>query len=259
MIRKSDWRFLGLGASAGSGRRFGVPAAASAAPLREVTDLYPAWAADGRDTLHVGLGCSLHTGAARALVAGFHRVRPDVTLALQEVDDSRATAELRSGDLDAAILLESAAREGLRSTPLWREPLYVAAPADHRFAACEEVDPADLRQEFLLLPGAGDAAAALRDAISRALGGAPATYVRQAVSRDTLLDLVALGFGVAVAPRGLLDGARPEIAVRPIASVAHEVRHDLVWRPDNRSQALHAFIAFARGGDWAARAAEHPA
>jgi len=247
MIRKSDWPLLGLKAApTGGPARLGVPAAASSLPLREVTELYPTWAADPRGRLRLGFGCSLHWGQARSLVAALRTQFAGVELSLADVGEHDAGEALLREDLDAAILVQCDPPEGLRAASLWSERLIAAVPEGHRLAEGNAVDPADLRQEVILLAGRARAHTGLQRAISRALGGSPASFLREDVERDTLFDLVALDFGVTVAPGATTGAFYPGVVFRPIASPGAEVAYTLLWKPDSRNPALHEFIRFAR-------------
>lgn len=246
MIRKSDWPLIGLRVINSGGARFGVPAAAASLPLREDTELYPHWAANPPRRLQLGLGCSLHWGRARSLVAELRERFAGLDLSLTDVDEHEAGDALLREDLDAAILVQCEPPEGLRAASLWSERLIAAVPEGHRLAQGNAVDPADLRQEAILLPGPARAHAGLQRAITRALCGSPATFVREDVERDTLFDLVALNFGVTVAPGATTGAFYPGVVFRPIAGPGAEVGYTLVWKPDNRNPALHDFVRFAR-------------
>lgn len=247
MIRPADWALLGLSIPAmSSAARFGTPAAPASLPLRESTELFPGWAADPLQSLRLGLGCSLHLGQAGGLLAEFHNACPDVELTLADVDEAHAGERLRAEDLDAAILLASQAPSGLRSAPLWHEPLIVALPADHPLCSVEAIDAATLRQEMLLMVGDSRGDPSLERMITRALGGPPAAILRHQVEHDTLLDLVALGFGITLAVGSTANAAHPGVCFRPIADARAEPAYGLFWKPGARNPALHAFARVAR-------------
>lgn len=246
MIRPTDWALLGLSLGA-SAARFGVPAAPAAAPLRDTTELFPGWAARPQDQLRLGLGCSLHLGRAGQLLAEFRAACPDVDLSIADVDAVRAHDGLQRGAMDAAILIADEAPAGLRSAALWREPLTAVLPAGHPLAAGDApLDPLALRHEIILMAGDARGDAGLQRAVVRTLGGPPVAFLRYQVERDTLFDLVALGFGVALAPGRPADAQRPGLRFRPLAGAAAEAPYCLLWNPGARNPALHAFVRSAR-------------
>lgn len=247
MIPRKDWALLGLNVHpTGGSSRFGIPAPLAAAPTREVVELHVRRRGEPPHVLQIGLGCSLHWGQARRLVSEFRKARPDVDLSLSDVDDLEAETRILDRDLDAAIVIEGETPEGCRGAPLWSERLIAAVPEGHRLANGNAVDPAALRQEPILLAGDGRAHAGLQRAISRTLSGSLATFVCHPVERDTIFDLVALDFGVTVAPGATTGAFYPGVAFRPIASPTAGVRYALIWRPDNRNPALQPFAKLAR-------------
>lgn len=244
MIRPADWRLLGL--SVPGAARFGVPTAPASLPMRESTEMFPNWAADLRQSLRLGLGCSLHLGCAGELVATFRKSCPDVELSLADVDDRAAADGLEREGMDAAILVAGHVPNGLRSAGLWREVIMAAVPADHPLAAAHTIDPIALRHETILMAGDPDGDAGLQRAVSRALGGPPATLLRYEVERDTLFDLVALNFGIALASGVAPNASHPGVAFRALAGPHAEVGYALLWKPSNRNPSLHAFGRLAR-------------
>lgn len=244
MIRPADWWLLGLATPAAA--RFGVPTAAASLPMREATELFPDWAADPRQSLRIGLGCSLHLGRAGQLIAEFRKACPDVDLSLADVDDLRAAEGLQREGMDAALLVAGQVPGGLRSAGLWREPLIAAIPATHPLASSEIVDPVALRHETILMAGDARGDGGLERAVACTLGAVPITFIRHQVERDTLFDLVALNFGVALAPGVATSATHPGVRFRPIASTSAQVDYRLLWKPSNRNPALHAFTRVAR-------------
>lgn len=247
MIRPTDWALIGLSLPAmRSAARFGTPPAPASLPLREATELFPGWAANPLQTLRLGLGCSLRLGRAGELIAQFREASPEVELTLADVDEIRAGETLRSEGMDAAILLAGEAPSGLRSAPLWREPLTAVLPIDHPLASAEVIDSAALRHEILLMAGDDRGDTSLQRAIVRALGGLPAAILRYQVERDTLFDLVALNFGITLAVGPAANASHPGVCFRPLASPNAAAAYGLFWKPGNRNPALHAFSRAAR-------------
>ncbi len=230
----------------GSGGRFGVPAAAAPTPVREATGHDPQRSADPRIALRLGLDCSLHWGHARRLVGDFRRRNPDVDLTISDTDEANGPRRLQRDELDAAIVVHSQTPNGLMGEQLWSERLIAALPESHALAQVNAVEPAEIRDEVVLIAGEDAAHQGLRRAIVRALGGPPAAFLRQPVERDTLFDLVALDFGVTVVPGATTGAFYPGVSFRPIASRTADVAYALYWRPDNRNPALHQLVRLAR-------------
>jgi DNA-binding transcriptional LysR family regulator len=153
---------------------------------------------------------------------------------------------LQRDGLDAAMQFAPELSDGLRSAALWREPLIAALPTDHPLATEPEIPGEALRREPLLIAGDADSGGGLERAVARALGGGAWTSLRYAVEHDTLLDMVALGFGVAVVPGVPARAVHPGVVFRPIVTAQPEIECGLLWKPSNRNPALHAFTRLAR-------------
>lgn len=223
MIRKTDLWLLGLKAPAPAERRVVPPAAPAATPLRNMTELYPAWSAHPRGRLRIALGCSLHWGRARRLIGDYHAQFFDVDLEIADLDEACAVADVLSGECDAAILPQGEVAVGLRAGQLWSERLLAALPEGDARAAANVVDPAELRDEPILIAGAAESQLAFRKALVKALDGPPSVVLHQNVDRDTLFDLVALGFGIAIVPGAAGGAFFPGVNLRPIANPAAEI------------------------------------
>jgi DNA-binding transcriptional LysR family regulator len=214
--------------------------------MHDAMELFPAASANPERPLRLGLGCSLHLSRAGRLIADFRDECPEVDLGLADVDEVCASDALQREDMDAAILIGGATPLGLRSAGLWREPLIAALPGGHPLAAARAIDPVALRAETIPMAGCPQGQAGLKRAVLGARGGPSSAFVWRHVERDTLLDLVALNFGVALAPGVAAGASHPGVCFRPIAATSAPVAYRLLWKPNNRNPVLHAFARFAR-------------
>lgn len=147
---------------------------------------------------------------------------PQMPLVLEEDLAPRLLEMLRAGEIDCAIIPQPVADATLRTVPLYDEPLLVAVPAGHPLAALDSVSCAALKQETVLLPGAGDC---LRDPVQKVCpefgrpAGSPVGPPRslKGSSLETIKHMVAAGMGVTVLPRLSLPDAGP-----PSGSPGHE-------------------------------------
>jgi DNA-binding transcriptional LysR family regulator len=137
---------------------------------------------------------------------------------------------LRSGEIDVALLRPPVADLSLTVTPLRRDRLVVALPADHPLAARDGVRVADLADADLIVHAA-DRRSVMYDVVIglfRDAGLDP--HVRHEVGEtSTLVTLVAGGLGVAVVPEPVtalaLDGVVYRPLVRPATAVELAVAH----------------------------------
>jgi LysR family hydrogen peroxide-inducible transcriptional activator len=158
---------------------------------------------------------------------------PRVELHLREGLTRDLVHDLKSGRLDAALLGTPVEDETLDSATLFREPLLLAAPAQHPLARKRAVAVADLRSSEMLALEDGHC---LRD---QTLEACQADAWRldprlQASSLETLRLLVASGVGYTLVPA--LAARAPALTMGRLVRYRH-LRHPapkrtiaLVWR-----------------------------
>ena len=132
---------------------------------------------------------------------------PQMPLILQENFTIKLLEMLRTGEIDCAILAEPFPDAGLAMAPLYDEPFLAAVPSTHALAAQDSVSADQLKNETMLLLGAGHC---FRDHV---LEVCPefARYannnnegIRKAFegsSLETIKHMVAAGMGVTLVPR----------------------------------------------------------
>src|SRR5436305_3465846 len=84
-------------------------------------------------------------------IAAFRSAYPDVVLSLVEGEPEELAPRLREGEFDLGLIFEfEGAGElgpGLRSTPLFEDPMRLALPKGHRLARNERIALEDLAEE----------------------------------------------------------------------------------------------------------------
>ncbi|WP_169795869.1 LysR family substrate-binding domain-containing protein [Curtobacterium ammoniigenes] len=120
----------------------------------------------------------------------------------------------------------------LNAIPLWTETPVVAMPKDSVFTAADTLMVADLAGATIL----ADALGAV---------GAPVATIPDDLSG--LLDLVEAGAGLAVIPQSLFRAAsRRSLVSRPIEGIP-PTQVALIWRTEDHSALIDAFIGIVRG------------
>ncbi len=203
---------------------------AQAQRVLEQAALIPELARSGKDPLAGPLRvAAIHTIApyllpllVRALV---HRA-PRMPLVLEEGYTHELLERLRRGDIDAAVVALPIPESGFVQRELYEEPFHVAMPAGHEWAQQKRIDASLLREETMLLLGAGHC---LRDQVlevcpeaARLTGGGDGSRrTFEGTSLETLRQMVASGLGITVIPASALP-ARPRrddlIVYRPFAA-----------------------------------------
>lgn len=164
---------------------------------------------------------------------------PGLPIELWE-DQTRALIEgLRNHRLDAALLATHPETPEITEIALFDEPLLAVLPLEHRRAGAKKIAEAELKDELLVL---ADGHCLANQALAAC--HAKATGLRssmQAATLETLVNLVAAGYGTTLIPGLAADSFRHrEIALLPLAG--HSVRTIcLASRPGfPRPQALRA-------------------
>jgi LysR family hydrogen peroxide-inducible transcriptional activator len=148
------------------------------------------------------------------ILGPFREAYPAMTIELWEDLTNSLLTLLRSQQLDAALIATEVTGHDLTVVPLFVEPFLAALPVTHRLAAKKKVNVKDLADDLLVLADGhclADQALALcgRDAATR--------RPFQAASLDTLVNLVAAGYGTTLIPglaAGLFSGRN--VVLRPL-------------------------------------------
>ncbi len=187
-----------------------------------------------------------------ALLASFHAAHPGLDLFLREETADEVLALLRSDELDLAISFvdpEGSAADVGRVV-LFEEELVLVVARDHPLAARDQVRPADLAGEALIVTTPGSA---IRRTIEQALAatGVSARIAFESNERATLLGLAGRGMGVAVLPRTWVPSHPPsnpgprdaDVVAVSLAPAPLRRPVALVWRRGRRqSPAGEAFV-----------------
>jgi DNA-binding transcriptional LysR family regulator len=155
------------------------------------------------------------------------RERQRRPLELVQVEVADQEAALREGRVDMCLVRGAVDREVFHLIPLYREVPVVVVPVDHPVTAYDEIDVAELADEYDVL------------------AGHPEITVKQAI------ETVAAGTGVVVVPMSLARlHHRKDVDFRPVTGV-EESPVGLAWfrgepgEPDDPD--VQAFIGIVRG------------
>ena len=171
-------------------------------------------------------------GALLAALRRFRLACPAVSFTMQEATTQEQVDALEQGQADLGVMRPPGrTAPGLRVETLLSEPLLVCLPASHRLAHRDTIALAALKDDAFVAShrhlgqGFHDQLVQLCDA-----AGFLPRIAQQARQLQTLVALVASGFGVALLPWSLAHEGRQDVVFRPIAVKAPEAlrRVDLV-------------------------------
>ncbi len=140
---------------------------------------------------------------------------PQMPLILQENFTVKLIELLRIGELDAAIMALPFNDQGLMVRPLYDEPFMVALPRHHQWAERKSVSTEELKQETMLLLGAGhcfrDQVIEVCPEMSRfSTGGGGIARTFEGSSLETIRHMVASGIGITVLPKASVPAPLPK-------------------------------------------------
>lgn len=182
----------------------------------------------------------------------FRAASPAVQFTLREASTQQQVEWLEQGEVDIALLrAPGRSTPGLRFERLSGEDIRVALPSNHRRAGQARVDLADLAgADFVASPrelgqGFHDQLASL----CLQAGFVP-HVVQQARRLQTVLGLVAAGFGVALLPASLAASMPAGVVMLPLQSDAPEALRQLdlymAWDPQRLSPVRERLLAQLR-------------
>ncbi len=162
---------------------------------------------------------------------------PQMSLILQENFTVKLLEQLRAGEIDVAIMAEPFNAAGLVTQAIYDEPFLVAVPHGHSWATRKEVSSTELKQQKMLLLGAGHC---FRDHVlevcpelsrfSQTQDGLQRTF--EGSSLETIRHMVASGVGITVLPTLATSSESRDDLLQYIpfkAPIPHR-RVVLVWR-----------------------------
>jgi DNA-binding transcriptional LysR family regulator len=224
----------------------GFDAAAAALGYRETGDPFAGvW--DARPALRIGFCSSMSRGFLRDLIARVHGQPDAPALSFLEGAPHDIVRAAARGKIDIGFVYGLHDWEKLQYEELWREPLAVLMPERHPLAANGVLEPRALRGQTFLVAGDMAERELHLALLGRAIGPGQHPVVTMPVERDTVFDLVALGFGLALTTGSALGAPHAGVAARPLDASIEPIAFHAVWRASNHNQALARFLAEARG------------
>lgn len=158
--------------------------------------------------LRLGLIPTLAPYLAPVILDGLGRELPRLQPELREMMTDDVLDTLNRGRIDAAVIAIDVDLRRTAVVPMYDEPLVVLVPADHPWAGRDDVSPAELDDQELLMLDEGNC---LRDqtlALCQRYGVNPPIAV--ATTLATVVGMVTHGVGATVIPEGALRLLGPD-------------------------------------------------
>jgi LysR family hydrogen peroxide-inducible transcriptional activator len=203
--------------------------------LREVAEIHTI-AKSGQSVLssviRIGVVQTVGSYFLPLVIPDLHQEYPKLGLYIREGLPDVLLRSLEDGALDLLFFPLPVNRVELDSLSLFREPIQVVMPWDHRLAQEPEIDPVMLRGETILSLEPGHRLHELVRTISQDYG-VDLSHDYEGTSLDTLRQMVATGMGLSLMPALYVKSevAHQDIVVaRPFRGTAPSRTIGMVWR-----------------------------
>ena len=184
------------------------------------------------------------TGVMQRTVIAFREQRPHVDVQAAEIPMEEIPAMLADGRLDVAYVRPPMSYpDGVQAITVHQDDFVIAMPERSPLAAYASIKASQLRHATFALPEQefGTYEVARRGRFQPLIGQRPARLA-------AVIACVSLGGMVGVVPRSVCDCiAIPGVVYRPLAGKPVRSEIALAFRRYERSQAVRAFLRYARG------------
>lgn len=218
------------------------------AVLRDVQDIIEL-AKQGQSllggTIRVGVLHTLGPYLLPHILPELHRSFPALKLYVREAMPQALLSGIDEGNLDLLFFPLPVKGADLQTARLFREPLSVVVPCDHRLASKEKIDRDDLKDETVLTLEPGYR---LHDQVQEICEqyGAHMSLDYEGTSLDTLRLMVGMGMGLSLLPALYIRSEvqqDDQVVARPLRSRAPYRMIGMIWR--RKSARQHEFVALA--------------
>lgn len=200
-------------------------------------------ASEGR--LAVGVAVSVSAGYLRQLLLTWIQQYPDVVFEIREAGSRELLAAVMNRRLDVTFLTGSTWPPGCDTECLWMDIPFAAVGRDSTFGGRASLTIQDLaKQRFIV--SQGGCGPEIRNWLIKRLSdfGVSPRVDSFDVSREVLLNLVGLGFGISLAASLETGVDYPNVRFVPVTG--EQIPFNVVWSPENDNPALRRFLSLAR-------------
>ena len=179
------------------------------------------------------------------VIPDLHAKYPKLGLYIREGLPDVLLSGLEDGSIDLLFFPLPVSRRELETLSLFREPIQVVVPADHRLADASEIDPAMLKGETILSLEPGHKLYELVRKISEDYG-VELSHDYEGTSLDTLRQMVVTGMGLSLMPALYVKSevAHQDLVVaRPFRGTAPSRTIGMIWRKGTSREEEYRILA----------------
>ena len=194
--------------------------------------------------LNLGFVPSASNEVLPPLLHHFRSNFPDVELFLEEMTPDEIVKRLQNTQIDVGFFYLPFEEPNLDFRAVSRESLIVALPESHPLADQPLIELRALASEPFILPMRYKMPGLYGQvlALCRQAGFTPRAVQKDVWLIQTIVGLVAGGIGVALVPSSICNFRRRGVVYRPVRDLASIVEMGVIWRRDDSSAVLQAFL-----------------
>lgn len=195
--------------------------------------------------VRIGIFSSLASGFLPDLLRTYVEANSAVRLNLIEGSPPEHIAAIRRYNLDIAFLTGRPPADSCDLAHLWNERVFVVLPTDDVLSRKAEIVWEDLRDRHFIV-SESDPGPEIHDYLVKHLAdlGSRPNIDRQAVGRDNLMVLVALGQGLTLTSEATIEARFPAVVFRPLRDEV--LPFCAIWSPQNDNPALRRLLSLAK-------------
>ena len=179
-----------------------------------------------------------------SLLSDWRRRHRDVCFTVFEMNELEIQAAISERRVDVALMMRQTLWPDAVATSLYRERLLVALPCGHPQSYSAIINWHALRRETFLVQGWDNSQSAREFYVS--FLGSGVRLQNQPASKQSVLALVAAGFGITLVTKSQSEIVVPGVVYRSIDEDDAWVDVELLWFPGAEDPAVGRFVAFMR-------------
>lgn len=195
--------------------------------------------------IRIGIFSSLASGYLTELIRAYSERHAGVRIEFIDGDPAEHIAAVRQVRIDIAFVTGVAEQPGCETAHFWSERVFAVLPVDHSLAMKDGLEWRDLLHERFIVSDVAPGPEIQDYLVQRLadLGHRPDIEL-QAVGRDNLLPLVALGRGLTLTSEATTAAQFPGVVYRPI--LGETLPFSAVWSPGNDNPSMRRLLSLAR-------------
>ncbi|KAB1089269.1 LysR family transcriptional regulator [Neorhizobium galegae] len=197
-----------------------------------------------RGEIKIGMLTALTARPLDRIFRQFHHAHKGLKVRIREGTSKENLQRLTSGEVDIVFIAGAHSIPGYKAVVLWSEGVFLALPETHHFCDQDGLEWADARDETFVVSSEGSGPEVRDYLIQRLAGlGFSPTIDMHDVGRDSLMNLVAMGYGLTVSSQSTLGIEWPGVVFRKMFCPEGDLPISAVWSPTNSNPALKHFMA----------------